>query len=217
MITRFLRRLRPRLTYANIISTIALCIAAGTGTAYAAATIGSSNIIDGSIQSRDIHDGAVQTRDLGTSSVTNAKLGPSAVGSGKIADGTIGTVDLSSDVADAIDAPGRARAWARVRFTYDADADLYSPALDETIVSNISAVRRSGFTPGYYCLTPTEGVSLTGRPAVATPDWNASPTEQLRVYIDSSNNECNATEIAVVTNTENGAGRSIVPFYIVIF
>ena len=39
-----LRKLRARLTYANIVSTIALVAAVGGGTAYAAAKIGTDNI-----------------------------------------------------------------------------------------------------------------------------------------------------------------------------
>ena len=39
-----LRKLRPRLTYANVVSTIALALAVGGGTAYAATKIGTSNI-----------------------------------------------------------------------------------------------------------------------------------------------------------------------------
>ena len=44
-----LARLRSRLTYANVASSIALFIALGTGGAYAADTIGSSDIINESI------------------------------------------------------------------------------------------------------------------------------------------------------------------------
>lgn len=50
-------RLRPRLSYANVASTIALVAALGTGGAYAANTIGSDDIIDESIQAQDIKNG----------------------------------------------------------------------------------------------------------------------------------------------------------------
>ena len=39
-----LRKLRPRLTYANVVSTIALALAVGGGTAYAATKIGTRDI-----------------------------------------------------------------------------------------------------------------------------------------------------------------------------
>ena len=49
------RRLRERLSYANVMSSIAVILALGTGGAYAANTIRSSDIVDG-IGSADIKD-----------------------------------------------------------------------------------------------------------------------------------------------------------------
>ena len=202
-----MRKTRPLLTYANVVSTLALVIALGGGTAYAAARIGSADIIDNSVQSRDLRDSHVRGRDLAAASVDGDK----------VLDGSLALADLAPAAKAAIEAEGRAIATARVRFVSTDGGSTYGPELDGSQTRNITAVRRSGFTPGYYCLTPAEGVTLTARPAVGTPDWNASPSEQLRVYIDSSNNECSAGELAVVTTTETGAGRSIVPFYVVVF
>jgi hypothetical protein len=54
----------PRVTYANVVSTVALIIALGAGGAYAAAKIGSKQIKDGSIQSVDIQDNGVTGADV---------------------------------------------------------------------------------------------------------------------------------------------------------
>ena len=59
-----LGRIRSRLTYANVASSIALFIALGTGGAYAADTIGSADIIDESILVEDIKNGEVTTSEL---------------------------------------------------------------------------------------------------------------------------------------------------------
>ena len=192
-----MRKTRPLLTYSNVVSTLALVVALGGGTAYAAARIGSADIIDNSVQSRDLRDGNVRGRD--------------------VLDGSIALSDLAPAAQDAIGAEGRAIATGLVKLVTNDGGSTYHPELVSSQTRNITGVRRSGFTPGYYCLTPADGVTLTARPAVGTPDWNASPSEQLRVYIDSSNNECSAGELAVVTNTETGSGRSIVPFYVVVF
>src|SRR5574338_1629253 len=73
--------------------------------AYAAATIGSGDIIDNSIQSVDIKDGEVKAADIGNGQVTAAKIkdgevraaeiAGNAVTSAKIADGTIAYGDVS--------------------------------------------------------------------------------------------------------------------------
>ena len=46
-----MRRLRPRLSYANVVSTIALVFALGGGVVYAAGKIGSSQIAKNAIHS----------------------------------------------------------------------------------------------------------------------------------------------------------------------
>lgn len=102
-----LGRIRPRLTYANVASSIALFIALGTGGAYAADTIGSADIIDESILSQDIKNGEVKTSDLGGAAVSNGKLGTNAVGTGKVLDESLTALDLgpasvgTSEIADA--------------------------------------------------------------------------------------------------------------------
>ena len=83
------RRLRRRLTFANVCSFIALVFALGTGGAYAANTIGSDDIIDESIQSVDIKNGQVKTADLNTSAVTSPKIANAAVANSNIATGAI--------------------------------------------------------------------------------------------------------------------------------
>jgi hypothetical protein len=76
-----LARLRPHLTYANVVSTICLCLVVGGGSAYAANTIFSSDIVDGE----------VKTPDLANEAVSGPKLKPSAVSTDRIAGGAVTT------------------------------------------------------------------------------------------------------------------------------
>lgn len=69
-----------RLTYANVMSTIAFVIAFGGGTAYA------SHLV---VESSDIVDGQVKTVDLGNSAVTSAKIRDGAVATADLADGAV--------------------------------------------------------------------------------------------------------------------------------
>jgi hypothetical protein len=79
------QKLRSRLSYANVMATIAVFIGLATGGAYAANTI----------RSTDIVDGEVKTPDLATSAVTNPKLGPSSVASGKVLNNSLTGADLA--------------------------------------------------------------------------------------------------------------------------
>jgi hypothetical protein len=80
-----LRRLRSRLTYANVMSTIAVFGVLAGGSAYAANTIGSTDIIDGQVNSADVKDQSLTTFDVSTF------LGADIV------DGTITGADLASN------------------------------------------------------------------------------------------------------------------------
>jgi hypothetical protein len=71
-------RLRSRVTYANLTSTLALVLALSTGGAYAAATIGAADIKDDAVKTRHIADGQVRKPDLRDGAVSRAKLAPSA-------------------------------------------------------------------------------------------------------------------------------------------
>src|SRR4051794_13949257 len=78
-------RLRRSLTFANVASFLALTIALGTGSAYAANTVFSTDIVDGE----------VKTPDIANAGVTNGKLAGNSIQGAKIADGTLTTVDFA--------------------------------------------------------------------------------------------------------------------------
>ena len=67
-------RARSRLTYANVMATLALVIAVAGGTAYAANTIGSADIINGQVKSPDIGTGQVQSVDVRDDTLANGGL-----------------------------------------------------------------------------------------------------------------------------------------------
>ena len=79
MLRSGVRRQRPRLTYANVMSTIAVFLVLSVGGAYAHGLIGTS----------DIQKAAVTTPKLAGKSVKSKKIAPDAVKAAKIADGAI--------------------------------------------------------------------------------------------------------------------------------
>jgi hypothetical protein len=84
------RRIRPNLTYANVMSTIAVLLAIGGGAAYAA-----THLKPNSVKSKQIKDGAVGTNDLAPNAVSSSKILDGAVGAGDLVDGGVGTADLA--------------------------------------------------------------------------------------------------------------------------
>jgi hypothetical protein len=92
-----LSRIRPRLTFANVISVIAL-FAALSGGAYAT--------IDRKIGTKDLNKGAVSTKKLKKQAVGTGKIKPQAVKAGQLADGAVTTPKIFDEavVADKIGA-----------------------------------------------------------------------------------------------------------------
>ena len=67
--------MRKRLTFANVCSFLALVVALGTGGAYAANTIGSTDIINGQVRSADIGTRQVRSIDVEDHGLTGSDIG----------------------------------------------------------------------------------------------------------------------------------------------
>jgi hypothetical protein len=120
------QQIRSHLTYANVISTLALFLVLGGGTALGAYVISSNsqvgpgtisghkpptgdhaNIIGGSVNATDLAASAVTTGKLSTGAVaspklangavTATKLGSDSVNSAKIVNGSVGSADLAGE------------------------------------------------------------------------------------------------------------------------
>lgn len=80
------KRLRSRLTYANVMSSIAVFLVLGGATAFAAKKIGTSQIKAGAITTGKIKKNAVTTSKIKKDAVTGAKVKESTLGSVPLAE-----------------------------------------------------------------------------------------------------------------------------------
>ena len=87
-----MKALRARLTYANVVATIALFFALTGGAVYAARKIHSRNIARNAVKSRNLAKNAVKVRNLA----------PNSVNSSKIADGSIAPADFAPGAGAAV-------------------------------------------------------------------------------------------------------------------
>ncbi len=76
--------LRQRLSYANVVATLALVLAIGGGTVYAAVKLGKNDV-----KSKNIAKGAVKTGDLAKNAVKSPKVKDGTIQAGDIAAGVI--------------------------------------------------------------------------------------------------------------------------------
>jgi hypothetical protein len=99
-------RIRPSLTYANVVATLALFLALSGGVVWAANKITSKQIGKGAVKSKNLAKGAVKNKNLAKNAVkaknlakkavTSAKLGKGAVTNAKLADGAVNFAKLAA-------------------------------------------------------------------------------------------------------------------------
>ena len=87
-----MKQIRKRITYANVMSSIAVFLVLGGGAAYAAKKIGSNEIKGNSITTGKIKKEAVTSSKIKKNAIVTAKIANGAVTGAKLNLGTVGTV-----------------------------------------------------------------------------------------------------------------------------
>jgi hypothetical protein len=175
-------RIRRRLTYANVISTLALVLVVGGGSAVAASQFGKETI-----GSRALKKEAVTPAKLSTASKA-ALTGPAGAKGATGATGATGPAGPAGPAGapGAQGAPGTARAFGE---TVNNDGALIEAR------SKNATVRHAG--TGVYCITPAAGIDPATASLLATADFANSGTSKTIAQIRSSNLDCAAGELEV--------------------
>jgi hypothetical protein len=183
-----MKRLHGKLTYANVIATLALFLALAGGTAFAASQFGKE-----SIGAR-----AIKKESIGPAKLTKAaKAALQGPAGPKGAPGTTGAPGAPG-------APGSAVAYARV----DANGTL-----DLAHSKNIASVTHPAVT-GLYCVTPSVPVSnvVISTPHVG-PEAGMLPQADIVANGDTFNGTCGTPVYVTMSNA--GGNPENHPFYLV--
>jgi hypothetical protein len=89
-------RLAKRLTYGNVVATLALFLALSGGAVWAAGKITSKQIGKGAVKNKNLAKNAVKSKNLAKGSVTSAKLAKNAVKNANLADGSVNFAKLAT-------------------------------------------------------------------------------------------------------------------------
>jgi hypothetical protein len=92
-----MRRLRRHITYANVVSTIALVLAVGGGAVYAASKVGSGGIRKNAIHSFHIKNKQVKRQDIAGGSINSRKVSNESLTGKDIREATLGLVPSAAD------------------------------------------------------------------------------------------------------------------------
>ncbi len=159
-----IHRMRARLSYANVMATIAVFIALG-GTGYAAATlprnsVGAEQIRTGAVRSSEIKDHSIRTGDMAQSArdALRGKTGPQGPAGAAGATGAQGPAGPTYWAA-VNSGGGRARGNATTS-SHDADTGIYHLRFDRD-VSSCGAVAGLASVPGGSVPDPPAGHATT--------------------------------------------------------
>ena len=158
-----LSKLRARLTYANVVATLALFLVVSGGTAWAVNEWTGANIVDESLTGADIQNQTVGTSDLAIGSVFGTRIRDDAILSQHVVNNSLKGHDIDEQTFTA----PLVRAFVRVN-TNSCTGSGICP-IDQS--KGVTSVKR--VEPGSYCVT-APAVSSANVSAAATVDHFAT-------------------------------------------
>jgi hypothetical protein len=191
------KQIRKRITYANVMSSIAVFLVLGGASAYAAKKIGSNEIKGNSITTGKLKKNAVTASKIKKNSITTVKIKNGAVTGPKVNVSTLGTVPSATNATNATNLVGQTPFSIRLGF-----------GGSQTIASNgaVSLVAVCDQNGGNDRARILEQTSVNGAVANGLDDHEGSGGSFLDVATPADEREFVATEHA--------AGQPFVGHYI---
>ena len=227
------------LSYANVIATLALFIAIGTGGAYAASqlapkSVGEKQLRPGAVTADKLRKnavtapkikalavkegklaaGAVSTAKLSGQAVSNEKLGSSSVTTDKLADGSVTGTKVDESSLGQVPFANHAN---NASFADSANPEAFAAIsqegdVDPSLSKGISSANvKQGVEPGIYCISVP---SFAPRGAQVTPRYNGAGAVDVYATIGGTGS-CAAPQVEV--RTFSGGSLIKEPFYVVFY
>jgi hypothetical protein len=227
-----MRQLRKRITYANVTSTLALFVALGMGSAYAAQqlapkSVGAKQLRPGAVTADKVRKDAITAPKIESLAIKQGKIAAAAVVSAKIADGAIIAPKIAAGAVSPDKIPDDSITGVKVNEAtlgqvpsansaafagssnpeafakVDAEATVF-PAYSKGI--GVPDVKQ-GLEPGIYCINVP---GFVPRGAQATPEYSAH--NDVSVYVKIAGTaSCPYPKVEV--QTYNNGARQKEPFY----
>jgi len=194
-----LKKLSNRLTYANVMSTVAVFLVLGGATAFAATKIGSGEIKANAILTGKIKKEAVTTSKIKNSAISTSKIADDAVTGGKVNEGSLGTVPSANTANFAGSA--NPEAFAKVEV---------NGSVDTALSKGIGSANVTHPESGVYCVT----APFTPRGAQASIQFGGTLTAVAQVSVGGTG-LCPAPAVQVITSSSGT--KSDFTFYVSLY
>jgi hypothetical protein len=150
---RAVRQIRKRLTYANVMSSLAVFLVVAGGAAFAA-----TQLPKNSVGTKQLKKGAVKTSKLGTKTVKTGKLAKDAVSTSRIQDNAVTGTELADDSVTSTKSAAGSVTQEELATGSVGSAQLR----DITVVSATSAAVANGVSAGATASCPAGEVVISG-------------------------------------------------------
>lgn len=148
-----MRQIRKRLTYANVMSSLAVFLVVAGGAAFAA-----TQLPKNSVGTKQLKKGAVKTSKLGTKTVKTGKLAKDAVSTSRIQDNAVTGTELADDSVTSTKIAAGSVTQEELATGSVGAAQLR----DITVVSATSAAVANGVSAGATASCPAGEVVISG-------------------------------------------------------
>jgi hypothetical protein len=230
-----MRALRPSLTYANVVSTLALLLALGMGSAYAAnqlapKSVGARQLRPGAVTADKIRKNAVTAPKIEAQAVKQGKIANAAVSGEKIANGVITSAKIAAGAVTPDKIPDDSLTGTKVNeatlsqvpSAARADSATFAETANPEAFAKVDAEGtafpafskgigtanvKQGLEPGIYCV---EVPGFTPRGAQVTPEYAANNSVSVFVKFGGTAS-CAFPKIEV--QTYSSGSRQKEPFY----
>lgn len=191
-----MKRIRQRLTYANVMSSLAVFLVLGGATAFAASKIGPNQLKAGAVTTNKMAKESVKTGKIFKEAVSTAKIKNNAVNGAKVDEATLGPVPIAETAAP--------RAYAR------AIASTEGGGVTESMSKGVADTNVTFVGGSVYCF------ELGFKPTniQATVDWIGGGANTFAHATLQAFASCPAgTDASVRTTSNAGAGIGNISFY----
>ena len=158
--------IRARLTYANVVATLALFLALGGGAVWAAGKITSGQIGKGAVKNKNLAKNAVKAKNIAKNAVSSAKLAKNAVTGAKVKAGAVNFDKLATGtnvIASATAGPVAANEAGFHTLALSNPISV-TPTAGQPLTLNLEARASLTSNPGKNCaVVPL--ISVNGSPA----------------------------------------------------
>jgi hypothetical protein len=213
------KRIRKRLTYANVMSSIAVFLVLGGASAYAVKKVGSNEIQGNSITTGKIKKEAVVRGKIKKAAIDSSRLAESAVTTSKIANSAVTTAKIADDAVtgDKVkestlsEVPKAALAVSAESAQPAAFGQINTPGtIEEANSKNLVKAEKVG--EGEYCVT----ANFTPRGGQVTTIFGG--TGGTTAQLNLGTGTCPSPAVQVLTWSGGAApAKSGLPFFIVLY